>query len=397
MTHSTPLLHRRSSGGGLQLLIKQFSFTLRHSDKYVYCCMIQDLQTVIECLPEADQFSSCEDLIRVKVLRVFIWLLGISALLGNVFVIVTRFKSSREGALQSEAARVQATIVSHLAIADCLMGIYMMIVAFADTYYRNRYAQFAEEWQTSFLCKLAGFLSMLSSEASVFFMCVISVDRFLRIVFPFGRFKMKPFAAKVVIAIVWLSTGLISLIPVLVRGYFGDEFYGRSTVCLALPLTFDRPAGWQYSVAIFLFVNLFAFIGMSFCYIAIYISVKFASKRLRHKSRSEESQLAIWMAFVVVSDLCCWMPIIIMGFLSLRGAAVVPPTIYAWTAVFILPLNSSLNPYIYTFLARSNAKVSPVDETVLSIATKQTEAPGRSTNRCKYNDICVILIICFGC
>ena len=38
-----------------------------------------------------------------------------------------------------------------------------------------------------------------------------------------------------------------------------------------------------------------------------------------------------------------------MGLLSASGAVEIPADVYAWTAVFILPLNSSLNPYLYTF------------------------------------------------
>ena len=60
-------------------------------------------------------------------------------------------------------------------------------------------------------------------------------------------------------------------------------------------------------------------------------------------------KLATRMALIVGTDFICWMPIIIMGFLSASGSAEIPADVYAWTAVFILPLNSSLNPYLYTF------------------------------------------------
>ena len=60
-------------------------------------------------------------------------------------------------------------------------------------------------------------------------------------------------------------------------------------------------------------------------------------------------KLAMRMAVIVGTDFICWMPIIFMGLLSASGAVEIPADIYAWTAVFILPLNSSLNPYLYTF------------------------------------------------
>lgn len=36
--------------------------------------------------------------------------------------------------------------------------------------------------------------------------------------------------------------------------------------------------------------------------------------------------------------------------MALSGT-VIPGEIYAWTAVFILPVNSALNPFLYTFSA----------------------------------------------
>ena len=318
--------------------------------------MVRDLQDIRECLPEPDQFSSCEDLIRVPVLRVFIWILGISALLGNAYVVFTRLQPSDK--IKRDVARVQDIMIGHLAVADSLMGVYMLVIASADVYYRDRYAFFAEQWQTSFVCKFAGFLSVLSSEASVFFMTVISVDRCFSMLFPFKDVKLRPKSAKVAATTVWIVVTIISLLPITINRYFGDAFYGRSTVCLALPLTSERPAGWEYSVAVFIVLNLAAFVIMFLCYLTIYFIATSSSTHVgRHtESRMREIQLALRMAFLVFSDMFCWMPIIVIGILSLTGTVTIPGITYAWTAVFILPLNSSVNPYLYTLLSREIKK-----------------------------------------
>ena len=281
-----------------------------------------------------------------------------SALLGNAYVVLQRLKSSTTG--RRDITRVQDTMVGHLAVADSLMGVYMLVIASADVYYRDRYAFFAEAWQTSYICKLAGFLSVLSSEASVLFMTVISIDRCLGMLFPFSDLKLRPKSAKIAAALVWIFISIISLLPVMVKSYFGDAFYGRSTVCLALPLTAERPAGWEYSVAIFIGFNLVAFLTMLICYSAIYYIAKSSSSQVGRVSdaRMKEIQLAMRMAFLVLTDACCWMPIIIIGILSLTNTVTIPGITYAWTAVFILPLNSSLNPYLYTLASRGIKKRS---------------------------------------
>ena len=287
------------------------------------------------------------------------WILGVSALLGNGFVITRRLITDSRQSSKKRIGRVQNIMVANLALADSLMGVYMLIIASVDVLYRDRYAFYAEQWQTSIVCKLAGILSVLSSEASVLFMTAISVDRCVGCLFPFSPLKLNVKSAKIVAGIVWSIILILSLIPLMIPGYFGDAFYGRSSVCLALPLTTDRPQGWQYSVALFLFLNLVAFMVMIGCYMAIYFTAKSSSLlsgRDRNSVRAKELELALRMAFLVFSDMCCWMPIIIMGIVSLTTNIEIPAVSYAWIAVFVLPLNSSLNPYLYTILTREMSK-----------------------------------------
>ena len=328
----------------------------RYSDKYIFCCLVRSLGSIERCLPEPDQFSSCEDLMRIQALRIFMWLLGISALFGNGFVIFWRLRPGHKKVQKSN--QVQSILVLNLAIADGFMGVYMLIIASADIHYRNVYAYYAKEWQRSYICKIAGFMSVLSSEASVIFMTVISVDRFLSIVLPFNRLNLTPKSSKITVMCVWTLVFVLSILPVLVKSYFGDEFYGRSSVCLALPLTTEKLAGWHYSVMLFLGINLVSFLMIFICYAAIYVVVKTSAKRIQRTGKDQANQIefAVRMAFLVGTDFICWMPIILMGFLSLFGAVEVPGIVYVWIAVFVLPINSSLNPYLFTILTRELSK-----------------------------------------
>ena len=322
--------------------------------------MIRDLQSVTTCLPEPDQFSSCEDLMRNEVLRVFMWILGLSALLGNGFVVLWRLiPRQQQGIRKTESGVVQSILVLNLALADGLMGVYMLIIASADMYYRGVYILYAEDWQESIICKVAGFLSVLSSETSVFFMTIISIDRFLSITLPFSQVNLTPKTARYAALIIWSLAFILSIMPFMIQGYFGNEYYGRSSVCLALPLTTERPPGWQYSVALFLFVNLLAFVIIMMCYLSIYVTVKRSAKETtntRKTNAAQQIEFAMRMAFLVGTDFVCWMPIIIMGFLSLTRVATIPSIMYVWSAVFLLPINSSLNPYLFTILTREMSK-----------------------------------------
>ena len=51
---------------------------------------------------------------------------------------------------------------------------------------------------------------------------------------------------------------------------------------------------------------------------------------------------------IVVSDFLCWFPIGLLGILSSTGLPV-PGEVSVALAIFVLPLNSALNPYLYSF------------------------------------------------
>ncbi|XP_063962020.1 uncharacterized protein LOC129270546 [Lytechinus pictus] len=313
---------------------------LRHlsSDLFLFCCIVSGLET---CYPPEDQFSSCQDLMRSDVLRTFMWILGFSAFIGNIFVIIERGRDRKK-------FRVQAFLIFNLAISDCLMGVYMLIIASADAHYRHVYVFHAEKWKASGMCKLAGILASLSSEVSVLILTTITIDRFLCITFPFSQKHLGRKSARITAAAIWVVCLIYSVIPAIPFPYFGDRYYGRSGVCLALPLTNVKPPGWKYAMSA-IFINFIAMVAITVCYTVIYVIAKRSASSLRtNKTMEAEIKLAVRAAVIVATDICCWLPIVILAFVSLSESSVIPPSVYAWIAVFVLPINSSINPYLYT-------------------------------------------------
>jgi hypothetical protein len=318
---------------------------LRHlsTDSFKFCCLASFQIPFERCWPPPDEISDCEDLMSSPVQRSFLWILGTLALSCNAAVVIWRLKT------RLYINPVSSTLIMSLGCADCLMGIYLLIIASVDVYYRGRYIEVSDVWRDSWLCKFCGFISTLSSEASVLTLVAITVDRLICICFPFSGFRFTMSFTYKLIACSWVVTFVISLLPLVVSPYFKDEFYARSGVCLALHITNLQPPGWEYSVAIFLVINLIAFTVIVACYGFMYQRVKASSRRLtRIMARQvRETQVGRQMAFIVMTNFLCWFPIIVMGLLSIAGYAL-PASVYSWTAVFILPLNSATNPLIYT-------------------------------------------------
>ncbi len=204
------------------------------SDHFKLCCMA--LQVPREyCFPPQDPISSCRDLMQNGVLRTFIWILGFMAFLGNIFVIIWRTKFPTSG--------VADIIITNLVISDFIMGVYLLIIGTVDLYYQGVFIQYSDIWRESWLCKLSGFLATFSSEASVMFLCILTIDRFTNIIFPFSDVKFTKSSIKLASMTAWILAFVVSVAPFIPIDYFGGNYYGRSGVCMALPITNETPQG----------------------------------------------------------------------------------------------------------------------------------------------------------
>ena len=186
------------------------------SDAFKFCCIAKHVQF---CTPEPDEFSSCEDLMANFALQVSIWVLGFFAFAGNIFVVVWRIKTDR--------SKVSSFFIINLGCSDFFMGVYMLILASVDSYYRGQYIIYADKWRSSTLCQIAGILAMLSSEVSVFMLTVITADRLYVIIFPL-KTKVRLSQARYLVMTGWGVCFFLSILPALGIPYFGDAFFGRS-------------------------------------------------------------------------------------------------------------------------------------------------------------------------
>ena len=306
ISHNPNLVMTRSILG--DLLALQFL----QSDHFKHCCFVGDRLPEENCLPKRDELSSCEDLMRRDILKAFLWILGLMALLCNAFVLFWRGR---------EKTNVYGFSVLNLAAADFIMGVYMVTLAVVDAYYRGVYIEYADEWRQSWVCQLLGVLNTISSEASVFMLCVISADRFYNIVFPFKAMRTASSAlgrAKIVMVFVWSFAFTLAIIPVLPFRYFEGGYYSRSGMCISIHLTNEYAPGWQFSVAIFHGLNFmsFVFIFLSYAYMyKVVVDSQSSTGKQMGKARASEAEvkLARRITLVVATDFLCWVPINIMG------------------------------------------------------------------------------------
>lgn len=302
------------------------------------------------CSPHSDGISTGSQLVLSE-FKYYVWAIATVCCLGNLFVFAWR--SPREDQSLS-------LIVRNLSIADLMMGLYLVAVGWKNEHFGNMYGSQAIDWINSSPCTLMGFMAILSSELSLSIIFIITIERYRSItsLVHLEKFELRE-RARILLAYAWFAAITIALIPLI--GWLFEEkvhIYGNNGLCL--PLYIDNPfsKGWQYSAIVYLGINFAAVMIILGLYVRMYLiimSVRNKTRPIRTLLASnatsarqrEDVTLALRFLFIVVADCLCWIPIVVIKFCALIGLKITGD-IYCWLAVFILPINSALNPIIYT-------------------------------------------------
>uniref|UniRef100_A0A8C0G8T6 Relaxin family peptide receptor 1 n=1 Tax=Chelonoidis abingdonii TaxID=106734 RepID=A0A8C0G8T6_CHEAB len=311
--------------------------------KFQYCGYAPHVRS---CKPNTDGISSFENLLASTVQRVFVWVVSAVTCFGNIFVICMRPYIRSEN-------KLHAMSIMSLCCADCLMGIYLFVIGAFDVKYRGEYNKHAQLWMDSIHCQLVGSLAILSTEVSVLLLTYLTLEKYICIVYPFRCLKPGKCRTISILILIWVIGFVVAFIPLSHKEFFRN-YYGTNGVCFPLHSEQAESAGGQiYSIIIFLGVNLAAFIIIVFSYGSMFYSVHqtaITAAEIRNHIKKEMT-LAKRFFFIVFTDALCWIPIFILKLLSLLEVEI-PGTITSWVVIFILPINSALNPLLYTLTTR---------------------------------------------
>ncbi|XP_072440363.1 relaxin receptor 1 [Chiloscyllium punctatum] len=312
--------------------------------KFEFCAYTPHVRS---CKPNTDGISSFENLLANAVLRVFVWVVSAITCSGNIFVICMRFYIRSENKLHSLS-------IMSLCCADCLMGIYLLLIGSYDLRYRGEYNRHAQMWMDSMQCQITGSLAMFSTEVSVLLLSFLTLEKYLCIVYPFSNLKPGKCRTVFILVFIWFVGFVIAFTPLMNNDFF-KNYYGRNGVCFPLHSEHLDTYGAQiYSTIIFLGVNLVAFIVIVFSYGSMFYNIHQTSTMATEFSKhiKQEVTIAKRFFFIVFTDALCWIPIFILKILSVHKVKI-PGTISSWVVIFILPINSALNPILYTLTTRT--------------------------------------------
>ncbi|EDO40334.1 predicted protein [Nematostella vectensis] len=252
----------------------------------------------------------------------------------NAFLVFIIFKSPR---LKGENHKLIAT----LGISDFLQSCNMvfMIVSLV-----NGGAWTLDE----VVCKVNAFLITELLLASMLTICVISVNRYLKIVKP--RVYCSVFNSKtisVIILLIWVLPLLFSVPPLL--GWSDYAFKPSKCICLVESDDFNSygivlgcaTLGINVPLIIFCYFNVFRAVGVH--------STRMDCHRHQRCINVEEIRITQTLLIVIAAFLVCFLPITIV---TLAQSFMSPGRIPAWIELITVMLaftNQAIDPVIYGF------------------------------------------------
>ncbi|KAK3507218.1 hypothetical protein QTP70_010327 [Hemibagrus guttatus] len=291
--------------------------------------------SAFKCTPEPDAFNPCEDLLGHAFLRAVTWIVTVFSLVGNMAVLLVLL-------LRHQKMSVSRFLMCNLAFADLCMGFYLLLIALADYRSRQEYYNHATDWQMGMGCGVAGFLTVFSSELSIYTLTMITLERWHTITHAMQmsrRVRLRHMVT--MMAIGWGFSLLMALLPV-----FGVSSYTKVSICL--PMDIESPVSQGYVVAV-LVINVAAFLMVCSSYAGIFLSVRNPNVPTRHR----DTRMAKRMAVLIFTDFLCMAPI---SFFAISAALHMPLITVSQSKILLIlfyPINSLCNPFLYTIFTRA--------------------------------------------
>ena len=240
-----------------------------------------------QCQAPSDEISSCDALLRSDLYRLSLAAFATLATVGNGLSLVLH-----EFVLKGKKRSGYTVFVTHLCVSDFVMGVYLAIIGGADRVYMNTYLWEDIDWRNSGMCKLAGFLSLLSSEVSASIICLITVDRFLVVRFPFSRLHFQRCSAQLCCLVLWTMGTVLAAVPLL-PATSSWHFYSQTGICIPLPVTRQDFPGHDYSFNVMIIFNFVVFLLIAAGQCVIYMAVRSQSMAEQDQSNKRSKDLAV--------------------------------------------------------------------------------------------------------
>ncbi|XP_026183219.1 leucine-rich repeat-containing G-protein coupled receptor 5-like [Mastacembelus armatus] len=288
-------------------------------------------QHAVHCSPAPGPFWPCLHLLGSWLIRGGVWLIAVLSLVSNSLVVLSIFFSP------ATSVTPPKLLIGLLALVNGLMGVWGGWLAAVDAWTFGSFWRYGAKWESSFLCRLSGFLCVFASQTGLFLLTVAALERGLAAVRhkTHGRqgLPLSPLSIRLSVFLCFLLGLAVTLPPLVAR-------HSTTSLCLPLPSS-SSSSSLAFSVSLVLLDSL-CFLIMTITYTRLYCRANKAPP-----TSEEEVALTRHMAWLLFSDCLLYLPVAFLSFSSLLHLPAAGPEATKGVLLLVAPLPACVNPLLY--------------------------------------------------
>ncbi|KAJ8025842.1 D(1)-like dopamine receptor [Holothuria leucospilota] len=235
--------------------------------------------------------------------------------------------------------------ITSLATSDVLVAFLVMIW--------NAVSLSLGYWPFAWFCKIHHALDIMMSTASILNLCVIAVDRYWAVMFPFSyQEKMTKRRALVMIASAWIVSAVLSFVPVLTGIYTVPLEEGEIDPIELDPPICDFILNRYYAVVSSCISFYIPSATMILIYMRIYMEARRQQRIISHQNRplnsdqKGEHKAAKTLGLILGVFIFCWLPFFVVNCIKPFCPDCVSNEVFV-VVLWLGWVNSMMNPLLY--------------------------------------------------
>ncbi|XP_014841638.1 PREDICTED: leucine-rich repeat-containing G-protein coupled receptor 5 [Poecilia mexicana] len=293
-------------------------------------------QHSVHCSPTPGPFRPCLRLLGSWMIRGGVWLIAATSLVSNGLVVLSVFFSPASNVTTPKL------LIGLLALVNGLMGVWSSWLAAVDAWTFGSFWRYGVKWESSFLCRLSGFLCVFASQTGLFLLTVAALERCLSAAGATQSSKAgrssggssSPLFIRLSIFLCFLL-GFVITLPPLMAGHSSSSF------CLPLPSSSSSSSSLAFAVSLVLFDSL-CFLVMTLAYTRLYCRASKAPP-----NSDDDVALTRHVAWLLFSDCLLYLPVAFLSFSSLLRLPAAGPEAAKGVLLLVTPLPACVNPLLY--------------------------------------------------
>ena len=297
------------------------------------CCYVPQYGS---CVAPTQAWLSCEQLLPNTFIRSISWFFGLASTIINALSIYLQTNSYK---LRNN---IIALLIANLHFSELCMGVYLLMISIIDYLSYGSYYLYHYLWSGSIFCKVLSVVHMYSMQNSATLVMFLALLRFFVVVV--SPMQKTILSRKTMLLSIFIITAYnIAICVTHVRIEYSAFSYTRSRLCVLLSIGSEDNGTWGYFTTFYVTSSMIFLLISGIAYVLIFRAVY----KTQCRSGRKKKRLP-WFSLLVLSNIFCYLPLLCVTMLDILGVRV-HENVSSWLVVISIPLNSIINPFIYTF------------------------------------------------